>query len=138
MINTLDVTISGSYAIGYFLPNGTYRYFDFEKYDGYWKKYTKAKTKTLNLINVESFESISFPIVNIDISHKPVSAFKRFLYSGWDDDKIYDVKIEIVNFKDVTKLKTRSGETMLIDESVECLKNAIDACVWCADAKYLV
>lgn len=138
MTNTLDVTMSGYPAIGYRFPNGTYRYFQYKNYISYWKEYHEHKHKTLNLLNVESFELVCFPIVSISFLDKHASKFKRFWYDGWYDDKLYDVNIELIGIKNVTSLKMRSGDKMLVDESVDCLKNAIDACIWTADAKYLV
>ena len=140
MINTLDVTVSGHLAIGYFLPNGSFRYLDFEEYDSYWKEYPidRRKHKTLNLINVESFVPVRVPLLDIKVVDKKVSALKRFLYDGWNDSKLYDVKISLVGVKEVTYIKMRSGESLYVDETSDCLKNAIDACVWTADSKYLV
>ncbi len=45
----------------------------------------------------------------------------------------YDVDFEISGIKKVTYVKMRSGKTYMIDESAECLKNALDECVWSAD-----
>ena len=54
--------------------------------------------------------------------------FKKLLFGS-----SYDVDFKISSIKKVTYVKMRSGKEYMIDESVECLKNAIDGCVWTAD-----
>ena len=71
MINTIDLTISGMPVIFYRLPNGDFKDLKF-KYDGEtyyesWKKYDKPIFTTINLINIESFKQLSYPIVDIKI-----------------------------------------------------------------------
>ena len=136
-INTLDVTLSGYPAYEYRLPNGDWQYFHHSRFEYFWKPYKKPTTKTLNLINVESFESLSYPIVDISVKSKPVSWLKRFWYSGWNNSKLYSTSINVIGMKIVTKVTMRSKETYIIDESVQCLKNAIDACVWNIDSRLL-
>lgn len=129
-INTLDVTLSGYPTREYRLPNGDWQYFRHNKFEYFWKPYKKPTTKTLNLINVESFESLSYPIVDISVESKPVSWLKRFWYAGWNNSQLYSTSINVIGMKTVTKVTMRSKETYIIDESVQCLKNAIDNCVW--------
>ena len=103
----------------------------------FWKPYKKPTTKTLNLINVESFESLSYPIVDIAVKSKPVPWLKRFWYAGWNNSKLYSTSINVTGMKTVTKVTMRSKDTYIIDESVQCLKNAIDNSVWNIDSRLL-
>ena len=136
MVNTLDVALSGYPENEIRLPNGHWRYLSLE--DGcqfYWHPYNKPKTRTLHLVNVESFETLAYPLIECDIKEKPISWIKKFWYDGWNDDKIYDINIKQIGLKTVTRVYMRSKESFIIDESAECLKNALDACVWNADIK---
>ena len=90
---------------------------------------------TLHLLNVESFETLAYPLIEYSVKEKPISWFKKFWYDGWNDDKIYDINIKQIGFKVLTKVYMRSKKSFIIDESAECLKNALDACVWNADIK---
>ena len=135
MINTLDVTVSGYPDWEIKLPNGSYKIFHIEDDSSFWRPYKSPQTKTVNLVNIETFRPLTFPLVEINIKEKPVSWLKKFWYSSWDDDKIYDIDVKVVGTKTVTQVFMRSKDSFMIDESVECLKNAIDACVWTADIK---
>ena len=135
MINTLDITMTGHPAYEFRLPNGDWRFFYADGFEFFWKPYKKLIVKTINLVNVESFEPFTYPLVNIDIKDKPISKFKKFWLSGWNNDKLYSIDIKVVGMKTVTKISMRSKETFIVDESVECIKNAIDACVWNAEIK---
>lgn len=137
MINTIDLTISGMPVIFYRLPNGDFKDLKF-KYDGEtyyesWKKYDKPIFTTINLINIESFKQLSYPIVDIKIASKKTTWWQRFWYDGWNADALYDIKIDVVDVKNVTYVKMRSGDKFIVDESVDFLKNALDGCVWTAD-----
>ena len=134
-INTLDVTISGYPDNEFRLPNGQYEFFHCNGCSCFWNPYREPITKTLNLVNIEWFEPFNYPLVEIYCKEKPVSWFKKFWYSGWQNDKLYDIDIKVVGEKTVTRVIMRSKTSFFIDESVECLKNAIDACVWNADIK---
>ena len=131
-INTFDITISGDVRYGYYLPNGDYADFYFNGDYAFWKSYDNVQTLTLNLANIESFKKLSFPIVKITAKPKKINAFKKWWYSGCIE-KLYDINIKLISIKDVTYIKMRSGKTYMIDESVECLKNAFEGCVWTAD-----
>ena len=129
MLNTFDITESGYPVYDYKYPNGFYSSFSYNGYHGFWKPYNKVCIRTLNLVNVESFEELEFPILEkIVFTERPKSMFKKLLFGS-----SYDVDFKISSIKKVTYVKMRSGKTYMIDESVECLKNAIDACVWTAD-----
>lgn len=129
MLNTFDITESGYPLYDYRCPNGDYRSFSYNGYYGFWKFYNKVCTRTLNLVNVESFEELKFPILEkIVFTERPKSIFKKLLFG-----RSYDVDFKISRIKKVTYVKMRSGKTYMIDESAECLKNALDSCVWTAD-----
>ena len=129
MLNTFDITESGYPVYEYRYPNGFYRSFLYDGYHGFWKSYSKVCTRTLNLVNIESFEELEFPILEkIIFTERPKSKFKKLLFGS-----SYDVDFKISSIKKVTYVKMRSGKTYMIDESVECLKNALDGCVWSAD-----
>lgn len=137
MINTIDLTISGMPVTFYRLPNGDFKDLKF-KYDGEicyesWKKYDKPISITINLVNVESFNQLSYPIVDIKVASKKITWWQRFWYDGWNADVLYDIKIDVVDVKNVTYVKMRSGDKFIVDESVDFLKNALDGCVWTAD-----
>ena len=131
-INTFDITISGNAQYGYCLSDGNYVDFYFNGYYAFWKSNDNVQTLTLNLANIESFKKLSFPIVKIVVKPKKINAFKKWWYSGCVE-KLYDISINLISIKNVTYIKMRSGRTYLIDESVECLKNAFEGCVWTAD-----
>lgn len=129
MLNTFDITESGYPLYDYRYPNGYYVSFSYDGYHGFWKSYDKVYTRTLNLVNVESFEELEFPILEkIIFTERSKSMFKKLLFGS-----SYDVNFKISKIKKVTYVKMRSGKTYMIDESVECLKNALDGCVWSAD-----
>lgn len=136
MINTLDVTVSGYPENKITLPNGDWKYLSLVNDCGlYWRQYNKPRTLTLNLVNIESFETLVYPLIEYSVKDKPISWFKKFWYDGWNYDKIYDISIKQIGFKTLTKVYMRSKVSFIIDESAECLKNALDACVWNADIK---
>ena len=129
MLNTFDITESGYPLYEYKCPNNFYRSFSYNGYYGYWKFYDKIYTTTVNLVNIESFKALEFPIVKkIIFTEQPISKFKKMLFGS-----SYDVDFEISGIKKVTYVKMRSGKTYMIDESAECLKNALDSCVWTAE-----
>lgn len=129
MLNTFDITESGYPVYDYKYPNGCYRSFSYKGYHGCWKSYNKVYTRTLNLVNVESFEELEFPILEkIVFTERPKSIFKKLLFGS-----SYDVDFKISSIKKVTCVKMRSGKIYMIDESAECLKNALDSCVWTAE-----
>ena len=129
MLNTFDITESGYPVYDYKRPNGYYASFSYNGYYGFWKSYNKVCTRTLNLVNVESFEELEFPILEkIVFTEQPKSKFKKLLFGS-----SYDVDFKISRIKKVTCVKMRSGKTYMIDESAECLKNALDSCVWTAE-----
>ena len=137
MINTLDITISGFPDYEFELPNGNSRYFHLNEFIHYWHPYKGAKVISINLVNVESFIAVKYPLVNIKITPKKISTFKKLLFDGWNDDKLYDIAIDVIGIKDVTAITMRSGQKFIADESVDCIKNAIDACIWDADIKFV-
>ena len=129
MINTFDITESGYPVYDYRYPNGFYRSFSYNGYHGFWKSYNGANVTTINLVNVESFKELEFPIVEkIIFTERPKSMFKKLVFGS-----SYDVDIKISSIKKVTYVKMRSGKEYMIDESVDCLKNALDGCVWSAE-----
>ena len=129
MLNTFDITESGYPLYDYKYPNGFYKSFSYNGYYGYWKFYDARHTTTVNLVNVESFEELEFPVVEkIVFTERPKSKFKKLLFGS-----SYDVDFKISSIKKVTYVKMRSGKTYMIDESAECLKNALDGCVWTAE-----
>ena len=131
MVNTLDVTVSGYPENKIRLPNGDFRYLILiNGCECYWCQCKKPKTITLNLVNIESFETLTYPLIEYNIKEKPISWFKKIWY-----DKIYEIGIKQIGLKVLTKVYMRSKKSFIIDESAECLKNAIDACVWNADIK---
>lgn len=129
-MNTFDITESGYPVYDYKYPNGFYHSFSYDgKYYGFWKSYDKVHTLTINLVNVESFYELEFPIVEkIIFTERPKSMFKKLLFGS-----SYDVDIKISSIKKVTYVRMRSGKEYMIDESVDCLKNALDGCVWSAE-----
>ena len=129
MVNTLDVTISGEITDMYVLPNDSI--WSFNYCTPYFKAYETPTHKTLNLVNIESFEEMEYPIVQYVITEKPYKWFKRFWFSG--TSKLYNVERKELGTKKVTWVKMRSGEKYMIDESAMCIQNALDACVWTAD-----
>ena len=136
MVNTLDVTVSGYPENKITLPNGDWKYLSsVNNFNFYWRQYKKPKTLTLHLVNVESFETLTYPLIEYSVKDKPISWFKKFWYDGWNYAKIYDINIKQIGFKTLTKVYMRSKQAFIIDESAECLKNALDACVWNADIK---
>ena len=136
MINTFDVTVSGYPENKITLPNGDWKYLSsVNNFDFYWRQYKKPKTLTVHLVNVESFETLTYPLIEYSVKDKPISWFKKFWYDGWNYAKIYDINIKQIGFKTLTKVYMRSKVSFIIDESAECLKNALDACVWNADIK---
>lgn len=135
MINTINVTVSGCPYSEYRLPNGKYKQFTFQGYDQYWHVYKAEKSFDMNLLNIETFEKQVYPIVDICCKEKPVPWLKKFWWSGWRDDLLYDVSIKLKQLKEVTFVTMRSGRGFYIDESVDCLKNALDASVWTADIR---
>ena len=136
MVNTFDVTVSGYPENTIMLPNGDWKYLSsINNFNFYWCQYKKPKTLTLHLVNVESFETLVYPLIEYSVKDKPISWFKKFWYDGWNYAKIYDINIKQIGFKTLTKVYMRSKASFIIDESAECLKNALDACVWNADIK---
>ena len=126
MINTFDITISGYLKSFVRRPDGRLEYFTYDGYHEFWQFYKNYETMTLNLVNIESFKQLKFPIIDkVIFKEKPMSMFKKLI-----TENIYDIKYTVTSFKDVTYVKMRSGTTYLVDESVECLKNALDSCIW--------
>ena len=136
MFNTLDVVLSGFPQDIYRFPNGGWRQFKLNGYNAtYWHPYEKPSTMTINLVNIETFCQFIYPIVSIEINKKPISLLKQWWYENWRDDKIYDTSIKVLSYKIGTQLNMRSGKIFYVDEDTECIKNALDACVWNADIK---
>ena len=136
MVNTLDVTLSGYPESTIQLPNGDWTYLiSVNGCECYRRQFEKPKTMTLHLVNIESFETLEYPLIEYSVKEKPISWFKKFWYDGWNYDKIYDINIKQIGLKVLTKVYMRSKQSFIIDESAECLKNALDACVWNADIK---
>lgn len=137
MLNTIDITESGCPITFYRLPNGSFNDLEFkhngEIYRCAWKKYDKSIVRTINIINIESFNELSYPIVDIKITNKNVSWWKKFWYSDWKPEILYDIKINVIEMKNVTYIKMRSGNKFMVDESSDFLKNALDVCVWSTD-----
>jgi hypothetical protein len=129
----IDVTVSSGYIeYRYDLPDGeSYPYIN-DKNEIYsvWKPYKNRKPKTfkLNTLNIEKFESITLPIVNVVCNKKKnISLWHKFLYSGINSLKLYDVEITKVSEKTITKINLVSGDIIFIDEDISIVKNAIDS-----------
>ena len=135
MYNIIEVIESGCPYDEYISPNGEYKRFDFDGYREYWHAYKDKKSFAVNLLNIETFEKRVYPIVDICCKEKPVSWLKKFWWSGWRDDLLYDVSIKVLDMKEVTFVTMRSGRRFYIDESVECLENALDVSAWTADIR---
>lgn len=122
----IDVTVSGSLKSGYRLPNGDIKYFT-DKSGGYfaWDS-AKPYTFKLNAFAIEKFQKQTYPIVDVSIKKKDISKLKEFWYSGWDDNKIYDITIKTIGEKTVTMVKTMSGAVLYVDEDVSVFENALN------------
>lgn len=124
MGTAIDVTVSG-YVLHEYSVGGSYRY----RPGGFWKPCCGGEVdrKTVNAACVECFREITYPILDIKVSPKPgVGAFKRWWYSGWDDEKIYDVEIKEIGKKTVTYVRLASGEDLYADQSADVFRKAID------------
>ena len=138
MFNTFDITLSGYPYHEVEYPNGDWHFLHMED-DGiseYWHAYKSPKTKTVNLLNIESFHSIICPVVKFKWIDRNMSWWKKFWFAVLEDnDKIWKLDIKVLGQKEATVVKMRSGDKFIIDESAECLKNAIDSSVWTAITK---
>ena len=137
-LNTFDITESGYPVYHCIDPDGEVIDFKCGDYYSFWKFYDKIQTTTINLVNVESFKELHFLVIDrIDFIKKQAikdkSSFKKWLYKFFVSAYVYDIDVKQAGIKKVTYVKMRSGDTYFIDESAECLKNALDSCVWTAD-----
>lgn len=125
----IDVTVSGSLKSGYRLPNGDIKYFT-DKPGGYlvWNS-AKPYTFKINALAIEKFQKQTYPIVDVSIKKKDISKLKEFWYSGWDDNKIYDITMKTVGEKTVTMVKTVSGAVAYVDEDVSVFENALNGII---------
>ena len=125
----IDVTASGSLKSGYRLPNGDIKYFT-DKSGGYlaWDS-AKPYTFKLNALAIEKFQKQTYPIVDVSIKKKDISKLKEFWYSGWDDNKIYDITIKTVGEKTVTMVKTVSGDVLYVDEDISVFENVLNSII---------
>jgi hypothetical protein len=138
MLNTLDITVSGYPEYYCIDPDGKVIDFKCGDYHSFWKFYSEIQTVTLNLVNVESFKELHFPVIErIDFTEKQAvkgkSSLRKWLYKFFVLTYVYDIDVKQAGIKKVTYVKMRSGESYMIDESTECLKNALDGCVWTAE-----
>lgn len=132
MLNTLDVTISGYPIDECQDPAGYWHVLSYNGSHEFWHFYRSPQKFTINLVNIEKFSELEFPVIDtVNFTEKPMSKFKKWFYKGWLD--LYDIDIKVSKMKKVTYVKMRSGESYMIDESAECLKNALDGCVWTAE-----
>ena len=125
----IDVTVSGSRKCCYGLPNGDIKYFTDKS--GRYLVWDSAKPYTfkLNALAIEKFQKQTYPIVDVSIKKKDISKLKEFWYSGWDDNKIYDITIKTVGEKTVTMVKTVSGDVLYVDEDISVFENALNSIV---------
>lgn len=137
MVNTLDVTISGfpSHWLQIAGIWDTYTPADFgiKDCDTFWQQYSKSyiEHKTINLVNIETLKALKLPILKVKAKEKDLTWWQKFL--AWRPIDLYDVDIQVVGTMEATRISFRSGATMYVDESIDCIKNALDACVWTAD-----
>ena len=129
MVNSLEVTISGEVSNTYYLPNDTV--WDSHYCVDHYVAYNKPRNISLNLVNVETFQEITYPILEHVVTEKKVNWLARLLFVG--TSKLYDVEHRQVGTKKVTWIKMRSGAKYMVDESASLIQNALDACVWTAD-----
>lgn len=122
----IDVTVSGSPKSWYRLPDGGRQYFT-DKSGGYlvWDS-AKPYTFKFNALAIEKFQKQTYPVVDVSIKKKNISKLKEFWYSGWNNDKIYDIEIKTVGEKIVTMVKTMSGDVYYVDEDVSVFENALN------------
>lgn len=125
----IDVTVSGSLKSGYKFPNGDIKYFT-GKSGGYfvWGS-AKPYTFKLNALAIEKFQKQTYPVVDVSIKKKDISKLKEFWYSGWNDNKIYDITIKTIGEKTVTMVKTVSGDVYYVDEDVSVFENVLNGIV---------
>lgn len=131
MTNTLDVTVSGYLSDELQYPNCRWFPFKHNDFRCYFQPYTHKNMFTLNLAQVETFHETNAPVLDKVVFHeKQMSKLKKWWFSDWCPEKIYDVEYHVKEIRAFTFVKMRSGTTFLVDESVECLKNALDGCIW--------
>lgn len=125
----IDVTVSGSRKCCYGLPNGDIKYFTDKS--GRYLVWDSAKPYTfkLNALAIEKFQKQTYPIVDVSVKKKDISKIKEFWYSGWDDNKIYDITIKTVGEKTVTMVKMASGDVIYVDEDISVFENALNSIV---------
>ena len=133
-INSLDVTVSGCPCDFIYDPNGDMRHIIHGKTILQWfEPYKVTSTFALNLVEIEIFQQRTYPLVEIwyDDVFKGKSWFYKFWWNGWKEQ--YTLNYKITGYKNVTMIKMRSEKVYYIDESKECIENALDACVWNSD-----
>ena len=136
MVNTLDVTLSGYPVYDLRDPCGGLHFLSECSIHAAWKS-TPSKTTTLNLVNIESFRELVYPVVEVKFTENKISLLKKLWYvMALPDYKVFTLSIKVIGEKKVTEVTMRSKERFLVDESAECLKNALDACIWTADSKF--
>lgn len=134
-VNSIEVTVSGYVNNTYELPDDSVWESHFCDY--HFVAYKYPKSFSVNLLNVETFREISYPILEHKIELKKISWLKRLVYAFICPDKesLYNIEHKQIGVKTVTWLKMRSGDKYMVDESAMCIQNALDACVWNADAE---
>lgn len=125
----LNVTVSGEIIRWYFLPDGSYHNIIDENnilYDKAWQMFNKKQHHKINAYQIVKIEQLEIPCVNIEIIKKHVSKWYRFLWEG-NMQKLYDVKITKNNTKTITSISLSNGETLLVDEDISIIENAINS-----------
>lgn len=134
MNNTVVITESGFPSWELMYPNNelhsvNYACFysgrGFENIYKVWKSTYERKT-TINLLNVDEFYEETYPILEFEFVDRGLGWFRKFLNKGWDDNKIYEVRIKKIGDKKITHIKMNSGKEYLADQDYSEIKKLID------------
>lgn len=127
----IDVIISGYIVDSYRLPNGHICTFLDENRHAYsvWKEDEKPISFKLNAVQIEYFQQQTYPIVEVETKRRNISKLREWWWTGWNDEKIWDVNVKKIGEKTVTMIKTISGKIMYLDQDVSVVEKAINSIV---------
>lgn len=121
----IDITVSGYSQDVFLTPNGNIRYFrdpiTGKRYE-VWHDCGKIEKRRVNVMNIESFMPVSYPVVEVNFKRKKLSWWKRFLFS--DTDITYDIDINDIGVKNVTILHMVSGNKLIVDQTAAVFEKA--------------
>lgn len=130
--NSLHCTTSGGICHNVRCPDGNYCLIPYNATYGtsYFYAFAEASHFMLNLMNVETYAEIKVPEYDFSFidSWAGKSAWWKFFCGNEYCRYTIDAKIKKIHV--LTQIHLRSKNIIYVDESVQCIENALDACIF--------